>query len=151
MYRIDLTLTDHSFLTIYVDDYESFIDDLQEDMPMFILEAEYVEEEDTKEEERKICNLILLDGTTICCGVDDPELYSRQPLVKSCEDISTLDEFHRMVFTEKGLDDRLKSSYAVINNIPNKACRTKLHREYLKRKAAYVTSLEALIDGITRE
>lgn len=95
------------------------------------------------------CTLTLKDGIRLTCSMLEQDMDNAKAecaAVLDCEIVYT-EQLLELATIETVLDERLKGAYAVINNIPNKLRRLKLHREYLKRKSGYVASLEALIDG----
>jgi len=69
--------------------------------------------------------------------------------VESVED-STIIAYAKLAKEEQALDERWGAVQNVMNNIPDKKLRLYLHKEYLKRRRAFVAVVEALIEGVIR-
>jgi len=98
------------------------------------------------------CSITLVDGVRLTCSMlpsEMTEACSRSPRVLYCERVYAT-ELLAMATKEECIDARLTAVANVINNIPDKAMRLKLHGMYLKRKEAYAASMEALVDALMR-
>lgn len=76
-------------------------------------------------------------------------------ILPSIEEVSSFSESNNLAYAEMTaeeteLDKRLLSVRDFTNNIPCLQLREHVHREYIKRKRAYVAALEATIEGILR-
>jgi hypothetical protein len=96
------------------------------------------------------CDVTLYDGSQILCSVpseDVGEVEAKCPAVMECVE-SYLRRYVPIKIKETMLDERLLATYAVVKNIPDQSIRFRLFQDYLKRKEAYVISMEAMLDGL---
>ena len=147
-----LVLADNTSLRIFVLDSESFIDKVNNSPSTAI---DNVSIPTTCEINTKAgdiiqeCQLTLADGTQLYCSMlerDIPEAVAVSNLVVACEEVF-FTEMIRASTLETCLDNRMAAVALVVNNIPDKRRRLNLHKEYLKRKSAYIAALEAMING----
>ena len=152
-----VTLIDNSEIMIYIYDVEGFMEDLDKLKLNLIDAVEPLEPVPGKlpvdDDELMEVDLIFIDGSSMQCsiGLEDKESIEAYTLIRSCNGTEVLSRLRTMAAVEKDLDTRLMGVYAVINNIPTLIRRSKLHDQYLKRKTAYVVSMEALVDGAFRD
>lgn len=163
MAPVIVTLVDNSEIVVYVDDIEFFLDEVERAKLDLVDSVEAIEDMDAIEagplsqpsggKELVEVDILLVDGSSIQCSIP-PEAKSELEaslLIKSCQDREVMQHLMAMAAVEKDLDARLLGTYAVINNIPTLSRRAKLHKQYIKRKTAYVVSMEALVDGAFRD
>ena len=93
----------------------------------------------------------LKSGLIILCEVPKSDL-DKLAWVNEIVDFehSNTIAYTNLIRAEAELDNRFSALTAVINNLPDLDVRLCLHREYMKRKAAYVVALEAIVDGVIR-
>jgi hypothetical protein len=65
-------------------------------------------------------------------------------------DTSNIMAYANLAKQENELDTRFAAASLVINNLPDLDTRLYLHKEYMKRKSAYVSAVESLIDQVIR-
>lgn len=94
------------------------------------------------------CTIRFAKGTTLICHVPRkslPRISSLDAVIDAKETMYA--EYAKMQAEEDALDARMESVKQFINNYPKVHARVELHKQYLKRKAAYVAALEALVDS----
>lgn len=94
------------------------------------------------------CTIQFTKGTTLICHVPRKSLArisSLDAVINAKETMFA--EYAKMQTEENALDLRVESVKQFVNNFPKIKTRAELHRQYLKRKAAYVAALEALVDS----
>ena len=106
---------------------------------------------DLAESELEEVQLVLDSGTCILCYIAKTAV-AKADIIKGIAECnaSTAMTYAKLVKQETALDERFAAARAVINNIPNLGTRQGLHKEYLKRKQAYVSAVEAIVDGVIR-
>lgn len=99
------------------------------------------------------CTITLADGIQFQCSMYESDLAEAATISSQImfAERTYNTEYLRMNTVEEILDRRLLQVRNVINNLPNKTRRLKLHDQYLKRKTAYITGLEALVEGAFRD
>jgi len=138
------------FITAYSNDPDSFAQSVADVSPPEITNIEYnLSDEETPELQE--VTLTLNSGALLLCEIPKSEVVKIAHIkeVADCAETATI-AYARMASEERSLDDRFQSATAVINNLPIISTRMYLHQEYLKRKAAYVAALEALVDSVIR-
>lgn len=146
-----ITFRDGGYVRVFIELVDPFLTQVKASCSSVynIEEAVEVVNEDTLRE----CAITLSDGTRMTCCMPESEIESVETKSKHimfCEEVFTT-ELLSLGTQEALLDQRLNGVYSVINNIPDKKRRIKLHREYIKRKSAYIAAMEALIDGAFRD
>lgn len=152
MTPIKVTFASGEFLMIYSDDPDSFSKSIADTAPPEIRTIEF----DSTTEAAEVPNLQAVQiglgsGAVLLCQIAEDQVAKAFYIeeITDCTTSSVL-AYGKMVRTEKSLDERLIAVKAVINNIPDLETRQYLHEEYLKRKGSYLSSLEAIIDGVMR-
>lgn len=151
MIPIKMTFTSGEHLTIYSEDPNSFAQSISEAQTPDILNLEYTAEEHEDRTDLEEVKLTLKSGAIILCNMSKGDLPKAQYIQEIVDcDTSNIIAYGKLAKEEADLDARFASASMVINNIPNLDTRLHLHRAYMKRKQAYVSSVEALIDGCMR-
>ena len=156
MTPVIVTLADNSEIMVYINGVEAFLDEMEK-LKMDMIES--VEPMENAPAQLPIgteltnVDLIFIDGSSMQCSIppEDKSDLEAYTLIRSCNGVEVMCKLRTMVAVEKELDCRLLATYAVINNIPTLSRRSKLHELYIKRKTAYVVSMEALVDGAFRD
>ena len=155
MTPVILTLIDNSEILVHVEDAARYMEELEKFQLDLIESIEPAEEAPTPlvDAELTDVDLILIDGSVVQCSVfpTEVEAIEQHPLVRSCSGVEAMCKLRSIGAVEKELDRRMLATYAVINNIPTLSRRARLHEQYIKRKTAYVVSMEALVDGAFRD
>lgn len=139
-------------LTVYLDDPDSFSESIQNLKPPEILQFEYDPADYVKTHpELQEVKLTLQSGAIMLCQIAKTEMSKARYI----EEIADCDTCNTMIYAalakqENALDVRFVAASAVINNLPDLDTRLHLHKEYMKRKQAYVSAVEALVDGVIR-
>ena len=137
-------------LTVYSDDPDAFADSVLSQKPPEIKLLKY-DEGTVEAPELAEVKLTLQGGTIILCNIAKAEMAKAQYIEEIIDcDVSNVITYSKMVAQEAELDARFAAASAVINNLPDLDARLYLHREYMKRKQAYVAAIEALVDGAFR-
>lgn len=150
MIPIKLRFTDNTELNVFVHDPSEF-----RNAVLGLASAiESIEDIDLPVPEKITeCDMTLYDGSQILCSVaseDVGEVREKCPAILSCEE-SYIRRRIPLKIKETMLDDRIRSVYRVLTNIPNQGTQHRIHQEYLKRKESYAASMEALVDGLYRK
>jgi len=150
MTPIKVTFTSGQFITIWSKDPDAFIASVTEVSPPEIRLFECLED-DIECPELQEVRLTLRSGSMILGMIPKDEFAKAKILdeITACDESNTL-AYAEMVTEENALDERLLAIKNISNNVPCLKTREYLHREYLKRKRAYIASLEAIIDGVIR-
>lgn len=151
MIPIKIEFKSGQFITAYSSDPDSFAQTVTDVSPPEISGIDYEFDVDQKTPELQEVTMTLQSGSLILCEIPKAEVV-KIPYIKEIVDFAETSTitYARMVAEESKLDERFKAATLVINNIPTLSIRSYLHKEYLKRKAAYVAALEALVDSIIR-
>lgn len=151
MVPIKVVFKSGQFITAYSSDPDSFARTIANVSPPEITNVEYEFITDQTEPELQEVTLTLQSGALLLCEIAKTEI-TKIPCITEVADFAETSTiaYARMVAEENLLDERFKAVTLVINNIPVFSIRSYLHKEYLKRKAAYVAALEALVDSIIR-
>jgi len=150
MVPIKVTFKSGQFITAYSSDPDSFARSVTDISPPEITNIEYEFVEQDLPELQEV-TLTLQSGALLLCEIPTTEVV-KIPCIKEVSDFAetTTIAYARMATKENLLDERFKAATVVINNLPVLSVRLHLHKEYLKRKAAYVAALEALVDSVIR-
>ncbi|MCP4994041.1 MAG: hypothetical protein GY934_09715 [Gammaproteobacteria bacterium] len=151
MTPLTLNFTDETQILIFANDPDSILASIR---PGSIIaqatpspEAEIASDDPLEE-----CTVTFADGTQLSCAMLQSDLAEADTLPSIVFAERTYNtQIKRLATLETVLDTRLNSAYAVINNMPDKARRIRMHAEYLKRKAAYVSAMEAFVNGAFRD
>ena len=151
MIPMTVTFKSGDSLTLYSDDPDSFSKSISEAQPPEIVHIEYEPGVSASNPKLQEVKLTLQSGAIILCNIAEEQL----PKAKYIEEIidcdpSTAVAYGKMATQEAELDARFAAASAVVNNLPDLDTRLHLHQAYLKRKAAYVSAVEALVDGVIR-
>ena len=151
MIPIKVTFKSGQFITAYSTDPDSFARSVADVSPPEISGIDYEFDTDQKTPELQEVTLTLQSGALILCEIPVTEV-EKIPCIREVADFAETSTiaYARMAAEEKLLDERFLAATLVINNISILSVRSHLHKEYLKRKAAYVAALEALVDSVIR-
>lgn len=140
-------------ITAYSADPDSFARSVADIAPPEITGLDYGKWIDSTKlvPELQEVKISLKSGAILMCEIPKEDL-EKLATVDEIDDYieSTAIQYARLMSTEADLDAKFTSVTAVINNLPNLEVRLHLHRQYMKRKAAYVAALEALVDSVIR-
>lgn len=153
MTPIKVTFRSGNTITAWSSNPDSFAASVAEIAPPEITNLDYEKCVDSKLQvpELQEVTISLKSGAIIMCEIPKEDL-EKLAAVDEIDDYieSTAIQYARLLKTEGELDARFTSVTAVINNLPNLEVRLHLHKQYMKRKAAYIAALEALVDSIIR-
>lgn len=149
MIPIKVVFQSGEHLTLYAEDPNQFSESLLEIKPPEVRHLEIVEE--TEIPELAEIRFSLRSGATVLCHLAKAEVPKAQYIeeITDCEPCTTM-TYAKLAKQEADLDARFTASSLVINNLPDLDVRLHLHKEYMKRKQAYVSAIEALVDGVIR-
>ncbi len=151
MRPIKMIFSSGETLVVYSDDPRSFSDSVLEAKPPEIRQIEYNENDVDEQLDLVEVKLTLQSGAIILCNLPKTKvakaLYIQE--IVDCDSSNAI-AYSRMARIESDLDERYKAACTVINNLPDLDVRLYLHKEYMRRKQAYVAAIEALIDGVIR-
>jgi hypothetical protein len=151
MIPIKVTFKSGQFITAYSSDPDSFAQTVADVSPPEIIGIDYEFDVATNIPELQEVTLTLQSGALILCKIPKTEVIKIPRITEVADFAETATiAYARMAAEEAVLDERFKAACLVINNIPILSIRSELHKEYLKRKAAYVAALEALVDSVIR-
>ena len=140
-------------ITAYSADPDSFAQTVADVSPPEITGLDYGKWVDSTKlvPELQEVKISLKSGAVLMCEIPKEDL-DKLRLVDEIEDYSesTTIQYARLMNAEAELDKKFGAVTAVINNLPNLEVRLHLHRQYMKRKAAYIAALEALVDSVIR-
>ncbi len=151
MTPIKIVFQSRESLIVYSDDPGAFSDSILNAKPPEIEQLEYVDEAVESLPELSEVKLTLRSGAIVLCNIAKSEMAKAAYIeeIEGC-DTSNVIAYSKLAKEEAELDLRFASASAVVNNIPNLDTRLHLHREYMRRKQAYVSAIEALVDGVIR-
>ncbi len=150
MTPIKITFQSNETLIVYSEDPAGFTESIDAVHTPEIRQMEF-EDSGTTEPELKEVQLVLESGTCILCYIEKTAVARADVITGIAEcTASVAMAYAKLMKQEADLDERFLAVRAVINNIPNLDTRQGLHTEYLKRKQAYVSAVEALVDGLIR-
>jgi hypothetical protein len=152
MTPIKITFTSRESITLYSEDPASFVNSILERKPAEIIDVQYnIMDGRQAAPELQEVRLSLESGPCILGFIAKADVAKADYI----EEIVECDTTHAITYgklakIEIDLDERFTAASAVINNIPDLDVRLTLHEQYLKRKSAYVSAVEALVDGVIR-
>ena len=151
MTPIKIVFQSKESITVYSDDPGGFTDSIRDSKPPDIASLEYVDENAVSVPELTEVQLTLRSGAIVLCQIAKTDVAKTDFIeeIEGC-DASNVIAYNKLARLENELDTRFASASAVINNIPDLPFRLELHKAYLKRKQAYVSAIEALVDGALR-
>ena len=150
MTPIKLTFQSNECIMIYSEDPVGFAESVGAAHTPEIRQMEYGDS-DVAESELEEVQLVLESGTCILCYIEKATMAKADFIAGIAEcNASTAMAYAKMVKQEADLDERFGACRGVISNIPDLDVRLHLHREYLKRKQAYVSAIEAIVDGVIK-
>ena len=137
-------------LIVYSDNPEAFSESvLSQRLPEIKL-LEYVDEAVETPELAEV-KLTLRSGAIMLCNIAKGDMPKANYIAEITDcDINNTLAYAKMGQQEAELDVRFAAASAIINNLPDLDVRLHLHKEYMKRKQAYVSVVEALVDGAIR-
>lgn len=150
MTPIKIIFMSHETITVYSDDPGAFTDSVLSSKPPEIKQIEYVDDAADIPELTEV-KLTFQSGAIMLCNIAKAEMPKAQ-FIREIQDCDTCNIiiYAKMGKQETELDVRFTAASAVINNLPDLAVRLHIHKEYMKRKQAYVSAIEALVDGVIR-
>lgn len=152
MIPIKMTFRSGQFITAWSTNPDEFTRSVADISPPEISGLDYTwADHDKTPPELQEVSISLKSGSIIVCEMPKSEL-AKLKLVDEIEDYqnSTTIAYAKLIKAEQELDNRFAAATSVINNMPNLDVRLYMHKEYLKRKAAYVAALEAIVEGCIR-
>lgn len=151
MMPIKIVFRSSESLTVYSDDPGAFADSVLSAKPPEIKELEYTDEAEEVLPELQEVKLTLQSGAIVLCQIAKAEMPKAQYIeeIADCDTCNTI-TYAKLGEQEAELDVRFTAVRAVINNLPDLGVRLHLYKEYMKRKQAYVSAVEALVDGVIR-
>lgn len=151
MTPIRVTFKSGHFITAWSTDPDSFARSVADVQPPEITNIEYVRAVSDTVPELQEMTINLKSGSTLMCEIPKAEL-SKLRWVDEIENFqqSTTIAYARMAQEEAELDARFTAASSVINNLPHLPTRLHVHKQYLKRKAAYIAAVEALVDSVIK-
>ena len=152
MTPIKIVFQSKECLVVYSDDPSSFSESIREKTPPEIVNIEYSDIDHLKTHpELQEVMLTLQSGAIILCRMAKTDMPKARYIKEIIDcDVSNVMAYAKMGQQETELDARFASASAVINNLPDLDTRLHVHKEYMKRKQAYVSAVEALVDGVIR-
>jgi len=152
MTPIKIVFQSKECLVVYSADPESFSESILSTKPPEIMRVEYGDIDHLKvHPELQEVKLTLQSGAIMLCKIAKTEMPKAQYIEEIVDcDISNVMAYTELAKQETELDLRFAAASLVINNLPDLDTRLYLHRQYMKRKQAYVSAVEALIDGVIR-
>ena len=151
MTPIKIVFQSSESLVVYSDDPESFSRSITDAKPPEIKQLEYIDDAVEPLPELAEVKLTLRSGAIVLCSIARAEMPKAAYIEEIADcDTSNMIAYSKLATLEAELDVRFAATSLVINNVPNLDTRLYLHTEYLKRKSAYVSAIEALLDGIIR-
>ena len=152
MTPIKITFQSKESLTVYSDDPTSFSESVHNAKPPEIIRVEYSDIDHLKSHpELQEVKLTLQSGAIMLCEMAKAEMPKARYIeeITDCDTCNTI-AYARLVERETKLDARFAATRAVINNLPDLDTRLHRHKEYMRRKQAYVSAIESLVDGVIR-
>ncbi len=151
MTPIKIVFQSNESIIVYSDDPGGFSESVLSSKPPEIKQLEYVDEVVEPLPELAEVTLTLQSGAIVLCHIAKAEMPKAQYIeeIVDCGTSNTI-AYGNMARQEVELDVKFAAASAVINNLPDLDARLHLHREYMKRKQAYVSAVEALVDGVFR-
>lgn len=151
MTPIKIVFVSSESITVYSDDPESFFRSITDAKPPEIKQLEYIDATVEPLPELAEVKLTLKSGAIVLCNIAKTEMPKAAYIKEIVDcDTSNMIAYSKLATLEAELDVRFAATSLVINNVPNLDIRLYLHTEYLKRKSAYVSAIEALVDGVIR-
>lgn len=150
MIPITVTFKSGQTITAYSSDPDAFARTVAEVSPPEITNIEYEFADQDLPELQEVA-MTLQSGALLICEIAKEEVSKIPHIGEIAEFVESTTIAHaQMAIEEQLLDEKFKAACLVINNIPSLEIRSHLHKQYLKRKAAYVAALEALVDSVIR-
>lgn len=152
MIPIKVTFKSGQFITAWSTNPDEFAHSVADISPPEISGLDYTwADHDKTPPELQEVTINLKSGSVIMCEIPKAELEKLSHVDEIFDyQKSTTITYAKLVKDEVELDSRFSAATAVINNMPNLDVRLYMHKEYLKRKAAYVAALEAIVEGCIR-
>jgi hypothetical protein len=137
-------------IVVYSEDVTSFSESVLTVKPPEIKHLEIIDTDEDVPELAEV-KMTLRSGASMLCYLAKSDMprasFIRE--IADCEGSNAI-AYSKLALKEQALDDRLTAVGAFVNNIPDLDVRLAVHTEYLKRKQAYASALEALVDGVIR-
>ena len=146
---IQITFASKETLMAWSDDPQAFAESILSKKPPEIIDVSYGYH--TSVPELQEVTLKLEGGSSILCHIAKHDVAKADFIqeVATCEETRIL-AYADLARDEAALEERFLAATAIINNVPDLELRLELHAAYLKRRAAYVAALEAIVDGVIR-
>ena len=150
MTPIKITFKAGETIVVYSDDPAGFAESVGNAHTPEIRHMEY-DDTNVPDTDLQEVQLMLVSGTTILCHIAKKHVAKVDFItgIAACTESLAL-AYAALAKREADLDERFGCVRAVINNIPDLNIRKDLHTEFLKRKTAYVSAIESLVDGVIR-
>lgn len=152
MTPIKIVFQSKESLVVYSDDPASFYESVINTKAPEISRIEYSDIGHLKTHPKlQEVKLVLQSGAIVLCSMAKTDMPKAQYIkeIKDCDTCNII-TYAKLAKQETDLDVRFMAASAVINNLPDLDTREYLHKEYMKRKQAYVSAIEALVDGVIR-
>jgi hypothetical protein len=151
MVPINVRFKSGAELTVYANDPVAFANTFGDTLPPELSEVSYLPTATHTTKKLKEVKLTLLGGATILCDIAEEDVRRADFIdeIADCDETNLI-TYAQMANDENELDVRFHSVSQVITNLSDSTTKMHLQKEYLKRKAAYVSALEALVDGVFR-
>jgi len=151
MTPIKITFQSNETILVYSEAPAGFAESVSAAHTPEIRQMEYGDTDVTVSELQEV-QLVLESGTCILCYIEKTAMAKADFITGIAEcNTSLAMAYAKLAKQEADLDERFAAVRAVINNIPDLDVRKDLHTEYLKRKSAYISATEALVDGVIRK
>ncbi len=151
MTPIKIVFMSNETLTVWSTDAGAFTESVLNAKPPEIKHIEYVDVLSDTVPELTDVKLTFPSGAMILCQLPTKALPKARyiPEIVDCETTTAI-AYAKMGRDEAALDVRFAAASAVINNLPDLDYRLELHQQYMKRKTAYVSAIESIVDGAIR-
>ncbi len=151
MTPIKIVFMSNETLIVWSADAAAFTESVLAAKPPEIRHLEYADVPVNDVPELTDVKLTFASGAMVLCQLPTDQLPKARyiPEIVEC-DVTNVIAYAKMGREEAALDARFAAASAVINNVPDLEVRVHLHKEYMKRKQAYVSAVEALVDGALR-
>jgi hypothetical protein len=151
MTPIKIIFQSRESLIVYSDSPIQFQESVFEMKPPEIMNVLFSDDANAEIPELQEVKLVLSSGSSILCHIAKKDVAKADFIeeITECQP-SNLLVYTKLLREETALDERFTASKLVINNVPDLVVRVSLHKEFLKRKAAYVSAVEAMVDGVIR-
>ena len=147
MNPIHIELSSGEWFTLHSDCPSDLMDTIQAVGPSDIVDVKMGE--DVTPPDLFEVSIGLADGKVLLGLVTDADFKHIETLtgIQSFQKTHLI-SYAKMNVEERAIDAQLVAASLVLNNLPDSDVRHTLHKEYIRRKRAYASAMEALIDGV---